>query len=234
MSRYERLRQEVWQANKEIVRAGLVVLTWGNAGGADREAGVFAIKPSGVSYDDMQPEDMVVVSIETGEVVEGKLKPSSDTPTHLTLYRSFPAVGGIVHTHSINATAWAQACKEIPCYGTTHADHFFGPVPIARQLTGDEIETAYEEHSGRVIVQRFQGSGLDPMHVPGVLLPHHGPFTWGKTPADAVKNAVALEAIAEMALNTEEVWPDAEPAPEVQLTKHFMRKHGPDAYYGQG
>lgn len=233
MNRYERLREEVWQANKEIVRAGLVVLTWGNVSGADRKTGVFAIKPSGVGYDDMRPEDMVIVSIETGEVVEGKLKPSSDTPTHLVLYRSFSNIGGIVHTHSANAAAWAQACREIPCYGTTHADHFFGPVPLTRQLTTDEIENAYEEHSGMVIVRRFQRDGLDPAHVPGVLLPHHGPFTWGKDPAEAVKNAVALEAVAEMALKTEEVRPDAEFTSKAQLTKHFLRKHGPGAYYGQ-
>jgi L-ribulose-5-phosphate 4-epimerase len=230
---FENLKDRVWRANKDLVAAGLVVLTWGNASGIDRKRGVFVIKPSGVDYESMTPEDMTVVSIETGEVVEGELKPSSDSPTHRILYRRFPTIGGIVHTHSTCATAWAQACQDIPCYGTTHADHFYGPVPLTRQLTVDEIETGYEENSGNVIVERFAREGLNPDHVPAVLLPHHGPFTWGKNPAEAVKHAVALEAVARMAMYTESVYSEAGPTPRAQLNKHFMRKHGPNAYYGQ-
>lgn len=230
---FEKLKQQVWQANKDLVAAGLVVLTWGNASGADRNRGVFVIKPSGVDYAGMTPDDMAVVSIETGETVEGILNPSSDTPTHRVLYRHFPTIGGIVHTHSVCATAWAQACAEIPCYGTTHADHFYGPVPLTRQLTADEISEGYEENSGSVIVERFRREGLHPDHVPAVLLPHHGPFVWGKDVSAAVKNSTALEAVARMAMYTEGINPDAGPTPKAQLDKHFTRKHGPAAYYGQ-
>lgn len=230
---YDTLRGQVWKANMDLVESGLVVLTWGNASGADEKRGVMAIKPSGVDYASLKPEDIVLVSIETGETIGGDLNPSSDTPTHLELYRAFDTIRGVVHTHSIYATAWAQAAKPVPCYGTTHADHFFGPVPVTRQLTADEIERQYEKYSGRVITEHFQKRGIDPLHVPAALLPHHGPFTWGKTPAEAVKNAVALEAVAQMALFTEEVDADAAETPAVQLNKHFLRKHGPGAYYGQ-
>lgn len=230
---YDTLREQVWKANMDLVESGLVVLTWGNASGTDGKREVMAIKPSGVDYASMKPEDIVIVSLETGEKIGGELKPSSDTPTHLELYRAFPEIGGVVHTHSIYATAWAQAAKPIPCYGTTHADHFFGPVPVTRQLTADEIEDDYEGYSGRVITEHFQRRGIDPAHVPAALLPHHGPFTWGKSAAEAVKNAVALEAVAQMALFTEEVDADAVETPAVQLNKHFLRKHGPGAYYGQ-
>lgn len=230
---YDTLREQVWKANMDLVESGLVVLTWGNASGTDGKREVMAIKPSGVDYASMKPEDIVIVSLETGEKIGGELKPSSDTPTHLELYRAFPEIGGVVHTHSIYATAWAQAAKPIPCYGTTHADHFFGPVPVTRQLTADEIEDDYEGYSGRVITEHFQKRGIDPAHVPAALLPHHGPFTWGKSAAEAVKNAVALEAVAQMALFTEEVDADAVETPAVQLNKHFLRKHGPGAYYGQ-
>lgn len=230
---YDTLREQVWKANMDLVESGLVVLTWGNASGTDGKREVMAIKPSGVDYASMKPEDIVIVSLETGEKIGGELKPSSDTPTHLELYRAFPEIGGVVHTHSIYATAWAQAAKPIPCYGTTHADHFFGPVPVTRQLTADEIEDDYEGYSGRVITEHFQRRGIDPAHVPAALLPHHGPFTWGKSAVEAVKNAVALEAVAQMALFTEEVDADAVETPAVQLNKHFLRKHGPGAYYGQ-
>ncbi len=231
---YDTLKQAVWQANLDLVQSGLVVLTWGNASGSDADGKVMAIKPSGVDYNAMTTDDIVIVSIETGETLEGNLKPSSDTPIHLELYRAFPAIKGIAHTHSTNATAWAQAGHPIPCYGTTHADQFYGAVPVTRQLTTEEIETAYERYSGSVIVEYFTQHRIDPLHVPAALLPHHGPFTWGPSPADAVKNAVALEAIAEMAIRTEQINPQAQATPDVQLNKHFMRKHGPDAYYGQG
>jgi L-ribulose-5-phosphate 4-epimerase len=232
--KYADLRQTVFDINKRLVESGLVILTFGNASAADRDGGLFAIKPSGVAYDRMEAENMVVVSIETGEVVSGSFNPSSDTPTHLELYRAFPEVGGIVHTHSTYATAWAQAVREIPCYGTTHADHFYGAVPVTRQLTADEIEEAYEVNSGRVIVEHFKRRGIDPLHMPAVLLPHHGPFTWGKDGEKALINAVALEAVAHTAALTEGICPGAVPAPVPQIDKHFLRKHGPDAYYGQG
>ncbi len=217
----------------DLVESGLVVLTWGNASAVDDKREVMAIKPSGVDYASLKPEDIVIVSLDTGEKIGGELKPSSDTPTHLELYRSFDTIGGVVHTHSIYATAWAQAAQPIPCYGTTHADHFFGPVPVTRQLTADEIETGYEKYSGTVIVDHFRKKNIDPLHIPAALLPHHGPFTWGKSAAEAVKNAVALEAVARMALYTEEIDADAVETPSVQLNKHFLRKHGPGAYYGQ-
>ena len=230
---YDALRDQVWKANMDLVKSGLVILTWGNARRIDEKREVMAIKPSGVDYASMKAEDIVIVSLETGKTVGGDLNPSSDTPTHLELYQAFDTIRGIVHTHSMYATAWAQAAKPIPCYGTTHADHFFGPVPVTRQLTADEIETGYEKHSGTVIVEYFRNKNIDPAHVPAALLPHHGPFAWGKTPEAAVKNAVALEAVAQMALFTEEVDADAVETPAVQLNKHFMRKHGPGAYYGQ-
>jgi L-ribulose-5-phosphate 4-epimerase len=231
--KYESLRHEVYEANLKIVDAGLVTLTWGNASGADRDAGVFAIKPSGISYEKMQPSDMVVVSIETGEIVDGDLKPSSDTPTHLHLYREYSSIGGMVHTHSRSAVSWAQAAREIPCLGTTHADHFYGPVPVTRALRPEEVREEYERNTGRVIVERFSSQGLDPVTVPGVLVAGHGPFTWGTTASQATENAIALEAVADMALRTLLVNPDCTPIEQYLLDKHFLRKHGCGAYYGQ-
>ncbi|MDP6106813.1 MAG: L-ribulose-5-phosphate 4-epimerase AraD [Candidatus Brocadiia bacterium] len=230
---FDTLREHVCQANIDLVAADLVTLTWGNASGVDREAGVIVIKPSGVDYDRLRPDDLVVVALDTGEVVEGELRPSSDTPTHLVLYREFPLVGGLVHTHSAHATGWAQAGREIPCQGTTHADLFFGPVPITRELTSLEIERDYEANTGRAIVERFVQGRLDPRQVPGVLVPYHGPFAWGTGPADAVENAIILEQVARMALYTAMLNPGLGEIPEALLNKHFLRKHGSGAYYGQ-
>ncbi|MCD6384174.1 L-ribulose-5-phosphate 4-epimerase AraD [Candidatus Sumerlaeota bacterium] len=230
---FEKLKQEVLQANIGLVKAGLVVLTWGNASGADRRAGVMAIKPSGVEYERLQLEDIVILSLDTGEVVEGSLRPSSDAPTHLFLYNSFNSIGGIIHTHSIYATTWAQACKEIPCLGTTHADCFFGPVPLTRQLLPQEIENDYEYNTGKVIVERFSEAGLNPEQVPGVLLPRHGPFVWGPTPMAALENAIALEEVARMGLYTILLNPEIGELHKALLNKHFLRKHGTEAYYGQ-
>ncbi len=224
------LKTDVFRRNLELVEHGLVVLTWGNVSGIDRETGLVAIKPSGVPYPSMTAEDIVVVDLE-GRTVEGRLKPSSDLPTHLALYRAFPSVGGIVHTHSPKAVAWAQARRGIPAFGTTHADHFHGAVPCTRELTPAEVAKDYELNTGRVIEERFHD--LDAEAFPGVLVAGHGPFTWGPTPRKAVENAVALEQIAAMALDTLRIDPDAEPAPSYVLDKHYFRKHGPDAYYGQ-
>lgn len=230
---YRELREQVCRINKEIVRAGLVVLTFGNASGADRAAGVMAIKPSGVDYDVLTPEDIVVVALEDGRVVAGDKRPSSDTPTHRYLYLQFTDIGGIVHTHSVHATAWAQAQRPIPCLGTTHADHVYGPVPVTRPLRPKEIREEYEWNTGRVIVERFRRSKLDPMRIPAVLVAGHAPFVWGKTPAHAMENAIALEAMAKMATLTLQVQPRARPISRALLDKHFLRKHGPRAYYGQ-
>ena len=224
------LKNDVFRRNLELVEHGLVVLTWGNVSGIDREAGLVAIKPSGVPYASMTAEDVVVVDLE-GKTVEGRLNPSSDLPTHLALYRAFPSVGGIVHTHSPKAVAWAQARRGIPAFGTTHADHFHGAVPCTRELTPAEVADDYELNTGRVIEERFHD--LDAEAFPGVLVAGHGPFTWGPTPRKAVENAVALEQIAAMALDTLRLDPDAEPAPSYVLDKHYFRKHGPGAYYGQ-
>jgi L-ribulose-5-phosphate 4-epimerase len=226
----EDLKVAVCRANLDLVRHRLITLTWGNASGIDRESGLVAIKPSGVSYDEMEAADMVLVDLE-GSVVEGALVPSSDTPTHLALYRAWPQAGGIVHTHSTHATAFAQARRSIPCLGTTHADHFNGDVPVTRPLTLDEVKDDYEKNTGAVIVERF--GDLDPEAVPGALVANHGPFAWGRDVGDAVQNAVALEAVAEMAACTWRIEPTAGPIPQYMLDKHYRRKHGPGAYYGQ-
>jgi len=227
------LRERVFEANREIVKAGLVVLTFGNASAVDRAAGVMAIKPSGVPYDALDPDSMVLVDLESGEAREGDARPSSDTPTHLVLYRAFEQVGGIVHTHSPFATAWAQARREIPCLGTTHADHFRGPVPVTRELTGEEIGGDYERHTGDVIVETVTGLGPDPLERPAVLVASHGPFAWGADAEKAVENAIALEVVAESSLRTELLRPGAEQVQPDLLDRHFLRKHGPGAYYGQ-
>ena len=233
MTALDALKRSVYEANLAIVDSGLVILTWGNASGIDREAGVMVIKPSGVSYDDLRAEDMVAVSLETGEPIESRSRPSSDTPTHLYLYRAMPSIGGIVHSHSKHAVAWAQAEREIPCLGTTHADHFYGVVPVTRRMRREEIEGAYEHNTGVVIVERFREGSVDPAEIPGVLVAGHGPFAWGSTPSEAVENAVVLESVAEMALHTYRLNPEAQPIEQALLDRHFRRKHGPGAYYGQ-
>lgn len=227
----EDLKKKVCTANLDLVKHGLVVLTWGNVSAIDRELGLVVIKPSGVPYEDMKPSDMVVVDL-SGKTVEGSLKPSSDLPTHLELYKAWTGIGGIVHTHSSYATMFAQACSEIPCYGTTHADHFHGPVPCTRLLTKEEVEEAYELRTGTVIIERF--ADLNPVHVPAVVVANHGPFAWGADARGAVVNAVALEQVAKMAIGARLVNPSVGPVPEYILDKHFLRKHGPGAYYGQG
>lgn len=226
----EQLKLEVYEANMELPKRGLVTYTWGNVSGIDREQGLFVIKPSGVAYDELGPEDMVVMDLK-GNKVEGKYNPSSDTATHLELYLAFPEIGGVVHTHSPVATAWAQAGRSIPCYGTTHADYFYGEIPCARSLTAEEVEEAYEKNTGLVIIETFKGK--NPLHVPGVLCKNHGPFTWGKNAAEAVHNSVVLEEIAKMNLMTEQLNKSMVPAPDYLQDKHFLRKHGPNAYYGQ-
>lgn len=228
---YTELKERTWRANVMLKEAGLIVLTWGNASEVDRDSGVFAIKPSGVSYEHLTPEDIVVVSLEDGTVVEGKLNPSSDTPTHEVLYREFPMIGGIVHTHSPYATAWAQAGLPIQCLGTTHADTFYGEVPVTRQLTEAEIAEAYEANTGKVVAECF--GDRDPLAVPGVLLPYHGPFTWGTNAHAAATNAIILEEVGKMAHYTVQINPHVHPAPQSMLDKHYLRKHGPGAYYGQ-
>ena len=225
------LKERVCDANRRLVREGLVVLTWGNASGIDPDREFMVIKPSGISYDELKPELMVVVSLKTGEVADGNLRASSDAPTHRELYRAFPDIGGIAHSHSPCATAWAQARKEIPALGTTHADHFHGSVPCTRIMRKMEIETAYELNTGRVIVERFMK--LDPLEMPAVLVANHGPFAWGKSVDEAVKNAVALEQIARMAIDTLRIDPKAREVGSALRQKHFLRKHGPESYYGQ-
>ena len=227
----EKLKAQVCQANLDLVAEGLVIQTWGTVSGIDRASGNVVIKPSGVPYDGMKPKHMVVVSLKTGKVVEGKLKPSSDTPTHLALYRAFKGIGGIVHTHSLYATAWAQARKAIPAYGTTQADYWHGAVPCTRALTPKEIQGDYEENTGGVIAETFKK--LNPLEHPAVLVASHGPFTWGRDVADAVHNAVVLEFVARLAGETLRLNPKTKPMPSVLLDKHFLRKHGPQAYYGQ-
>jgi L-ribulose-5-phosphate 4-epimerase len=226
------LKQQVCQANLELVDAGLVIQTWGNVSGIDRDKGLVVIKPSGVPYSEMQPRHMVIVELASGRVVEGKLKPSSDTETHLVLYRAFEGIGGIVHTHSLFATAWAQTRRPVPAFGTTHADYFHGPVPCTRLLTPNEIEGGYETNTGHVIVETF--SGRDPLSCPAVLVASHGPFAWGKTVAEAVHTAVVLEHVIKLAGETLRLHSSSKAMQQVLLNKHFFRKHGPGAYYGQG
>ena len=229
----EQLKKEVLDANLELVKRGLVLYTWGNASAIDRESGLFVIKPSGVEYEKLTPEDMVVVDL-NGKKVEGHFNPSSDTATHVELYKAFPEIGGIVHTHSSYATSWAQAGRSIPCYGTTHADYIYGEVPCVRCLNAEEIAEAYEENTGHLIVEEFKRMGKDPVAVPAVLCKNHGPFAWGKDAKEAVHNAVVLEEVAKMAYRAETINPEIQPAPRELQDKHYFRKHGANAYYGQG
>ncbi len=227
----EKLKEQVWKANLQLPAHGLVVFTWGNVSGLDRESGLFVIKPSGVEYDKLRPEDMVVMDLE-GHKVEGELNPSSDTPTHLELYRNFPTIGGVVHTHSRWATIWAQSGRSIPAYGTTHGDYFYGPIPCTRAMTPEEIGGEYELETGKVIVETFQGK--KPEDIPAVLVKSHGPFTWGKDCFEAVHNSVVLEELAMMAWHTENTMGvQMQPMQQELLDKHFLRKHGANAYYGQ-
>ena len=227
----ESLKKLVCKANLELPKYGLVTFTWGNVSGVDRETGLMVIKPSGVEYDNMTPEDMVVVSLATGEKVEGKWKPSSDTATHVALYNAFPNIGGIVHTHSRWATSWAQAGRGIPAYGTTHGDYFYGEIPCTRKMTVEEIRGEYEKETGNVIIETFTDLSAD--DVPAVLVHSHGPFTWGTDPHNAVHNAVVLEELAFMAFHTEAITPGKEAMQSELLDKHYLRKHGKNAYYGQ-
>ncbi len=228
----EKLKEQVYLANMELSKRGLVTYTWGNVSGIDREKGLFVIKPSGVDYDLLKPDDMVVMDLQ-GNKVEGDLNPSSDTKTHLVLYNAFPGIGGIVHTHSPYAVAWAQAGEDLPCYGTTHADYFYGSVPCARHLTQEELDEDYERNTGITIVETFRERGIDPKAVPAVLCYSHGPFTWGKDADQAVYHSVVLEECAKMGIFTRVLNPHAAPAPQRMLDKHYLRKHGPNAYYGQ-
>ncbi len=228
---YKKLKEEVLKANLLLPKYGLVVFTWGNVSAVDREKGIIAIKPSGVEYDDMQVDDIVIVDLTTGEVLDGKLKPSSDTPTHLELYRQFPNIGGIVHTHSRWATIFAQAKQPIKAYGTTHADYFYGAIPCTRLLSEAEIKGEYELNTGKVIVETFKD--MDPDFVPGVVVASHGPFAWGKSALDAVHNAVVMEEVAMMSWHAKIENPDLVSMDQNLLDKHFLRKHGKNAYYGQ-
>ena len=229
----EKLKSDVLKANLDLVQKGVVIYTWGNVSGIDRESGLMVIKPSGVDYDAMSVDDMVVVDVASGKAVEGKWRPSSDTPTHLMLYRAFPALGGVTHTHSAHAVAFAQAGMDIPALGTTHADYFDGPIPCTRELTREEVESAYEENTGRVIIETIGARGYDPLAVPGIVVKNHGPFTWGKDAAASVYHAVVMEKVAEMAIATLTLNPGSTMAQYI-LDKHYLRKHGPNAYYGQG
>lgn len=226
----DELKKRVYDANMQLPRYGLVTFTWGNASEIDRETGIFAIKPSGVDYDRLTPEDMVLVDLE-GKLVEGAYHPSTDMPTHLRMYQAYRQIGGVVHTHSAWATSWAQACRSIPCYGTTHADYFYGEIPCTRKLTSQEIDEAYELHTGNVIIETL--GSCDPLEVPGILCASHGPFTWGRDAAAAVYHAAVLEEVAKMAYRTEQLQPDVQPAPRYLQDKHYLRKHGKNAYYGQ-
>ncbi len=227
---FDQIKRETFQANLDLMRHGLVTLTWGNVSGIDRAGRFIAVKPSGIEYESMSVNDMVIVDLD-GKILDGHLRPSSDTLTHLELYKAFPEVGGVVHTHSIYATMFAQACREIPCLGTTHADHFNGPVPVTRFLTADEVQRGYERETGKLIVERFVG--LDPSDTPGVLVAGHAPFAWGKNAADAVRNSLILERIAQIAVGSFQLNPAVTPLPAHIQEKHYQRKHGPNAYYGQ-
>lgn len=227
------LKQQVLEANLRLPSSGLVSLTWGNVSGLDRASGLMVIKPSGVAYSSLRDDDLVVLELATGRQVEGKLRPSSDTPTHLVLYRAFAGIAGICHTHSPAATSFSQAGRPLPCYGTTHADHFHGTVPLCRGLTPAETDEDYEGHTGHAIVQTFRKAQIDPLHIPGVLQLHHAPFTWGSSPQDALNNSIALEMCASMALGSLQLNPDLQPIPAHILDKHHHRKHGPGSYYGQ-
>ena len=228
----EELKKKVYEANMDLPRRNLVIFTWGNVSAIDRESGLVVIKPSGVEYEHLTPDRMVVLDLQ-GNVVEGTLNPSSDTKTHIELYKAFPNIGGIVHTHSPYAVAWAQAGMDLPCYGTTHADYFYGSIPCARHLTPAEIEEDYEKNTGLTIVETFRERKIDPKAVPAVLCASHGPFAWGKDAAQAVYHAAVVEEVAKMGLFTTQLRPDAAPAPNHYKEKHYMRKHGPNAYYGQ-
>lgn len=228
----QEMRERVCAANKALPLHGLVKFTWGNVSEIDRGAGLIVIKPSGVDYEKLTAENMVVTDLD-GKVVEGDLNPSSDLPTHVQLYKAWSAIGGIVHTHSTEAVGWAQAGRDIPFYGTTHADYFYGPIPCARSLTEEEVNTAYEKETGEVIIEEFARRGLDPIAVPGIVVRNHGPFTWGKDPSQAVYHSVVLEEVAKMNRFTEQINPRVDPAPKYILDKHYLRKHGPNAYYGQ-
>ena len=231
--KFEKLKQQVLQTNLALVESGLVTLTWGNASGADRAANVMAIKPSGVPYSKLTANDIVVLDITSGKIVEGAGRPSSDTPTHLHLYQEFPDCGGVVHTHSTYATSFCQAQREIPCLGTTHADNFYGAIPITRELTMLEIQGEYELNTGRLIVECFRSKQIDPAQVPGVLVAGHAPFAWGYTPEKAVENAIVMEFTAQMALTTFAINPNAPSLPQILIDKHYLRKNGSAAYYGQ-
>lgn len=226
----EELKYKVWLANRQLPKHALVTFTWGNVSGIDRAQGLFVIKPSGVEYDELRPEQMVVVDL-NGNKIEGELNPSSDTPTHAVLYNAFPAIGGIVHTHSSWATSFAQACKPIPAFGTTHADYFYGEIPATRLMTKEEIESDYEKNTGLVISETFKNR--DPNAVPGVLVSNHGPFAWGSNPSNAVHNAVVMEEVAKMAYRAMVLTPGLAPISQTILDKHYLRKHGANAYYGQ-
>ncbi|MBQ3899017.1 MAG: L-ribulose-5-phosphate 4-epimerase [Lachnospiraceae bacterium] len=228
----EELKQKVYEANMDLPKYGLVTFTWGNVSGIDQDSGLFVIKPSGVEYEKLTPDDMVVMDL-NGNKVEGRYNPSSDTATHLELYKAFPEIGGIVHTHSSYATSWAQAGRDIPCYGTTHADYIYGPVPCLRCHTKEEIDSAYEENTGHLIVNEFKKMGKDILAVPACLCKNHGPFAWGKDAHEAVHNAVVLEEVAKMAYRCETINPKVLPAPQELQDKHYYRKHGANAYYGQ-
>ncbi len=226
------LKEAVCEANRQLPASGLVHLTWGNVSGIDRAAGIFGIKPSGVDYEALRPTDIVLVDLD-GKVVEGALNPSSDTKTHLALYRAWEGIGGVTHTHSVDATTFAQAGRDIPCFGTTHADHFYGTIPVCRALMPEEVEQDYEANTGKAIVEHFRDHRIDPLAVPGVLQLHHAPFTWGKNALDSLHNSIALEMCARMALGTMQLNSAATPIPPHILDKHYLRKHGPGAYYGQ-
>lgn len=228
----ENLKREVFEANMLLPKYGLVTFTWGNVSGIDREKGLVVIKPSGVEYDVMKPEDMVITDLD-GNVIDSKLKPSSDLMTHLEFYKNFKDIGGVVHTHSINAVAFSQAGKDIPALGTTHGDYFYGDIPCTRKMTPEEIAGEYELNTGKVIVEEFNKRNIDPNQMPGVLVHSHGPFTWGKDPKDAVHNSVVLDVLSEMAIKTLAINPNVESMQQELLDKHYLRKHGPGAYYGQ-